>query len=78
MKKDYHSVNKKINNHMLTQAYHLSDHLFWKYRSISNISGTLHREMFHTFKCQICKGEKTGSEMETLLITQSTFYSKWK
>lgn len=29
-------------------------------------------------KCQICKGEEIGSEMEMLLIIQSTFYSKWK
>lgn len=43
-----------------------------------NISGALQGDMFHTCKCQICKGEKIGSEMETLLITQSTFYSKWK
>lgn len=43
-----------------------------------NISGALQRETFQTTRCQICKGEEIGSEMETLLITQSTFYSKWK
>lgn len=63
---------------MVNWAYRLSNHLFWKGGFIPNISGALQGEMFHTCKCQICKGEEIGSEMETLLITQSTFYSKWK
>lgn len=63
---------------MLNEAYHSSKHGFWKYGFTPSISGALQEEMFYTTKCQICKGEKIGSEMETLLIAQSTFYSKWK
>lgn len=63
---------------MLNKALALLNHFLQKYWFTLNIPGALQGQTPHSANCQICKGEKRGSETETLLITQSTFYSKWK
>lgn len=53
---------------MVNWVYRLLNYLFWKGGFILNILGVLQGEMFYICKCQICKGEEIGLEMEILLI----------